>query len=233
MEGWQSRMQAKVLTAGAVRRWSVDNTLKYCTSFQPYFEHAGVVGSLTGAVLSILQQKHFLRHSLGTAASCMICVGGFAGSSQPVLLCCVDLCRQGQQKSVILPLNMKFFTAVCQETSRLLRCEDTAANSIVAGAATGALLLGLQRESVQLLCCVLSIPKLWAAPSMMPQFDLEPSFAGGKNASLPAAIVCGGAAGIGHLLCDSLQPVQMFQQWLVDNDLMDRPGFAFAPQIHC
>lgn len=35
---------------------------------------------------------------------------------------------------------------VCQETSRLLRCEDSPANSVVAGAASGALLLGLQRK---------------------------------------------------------------------------------------
>lgn len=35
---------------------------------------------------------------------------------------------------------------VCQELSRLLRCEDSAANSIVAGAATGACLMGLQRK---------------------------------------------------------------------------------------
>ncbi|KAL3157014.1 hypothetical protein ABBQ38_001265 [Trebouxia sp. C0009 RCD-2024] len=133
MEGWQSRLQAKILTAG-------------------------VVGAFTGAVLSVLQQKRFFKHSLGTAASCMVCVGGFAA---------------------------------CQETSRLLRCEDSAANSVVAGAATGALLLGLQR---------------------------------GRSASLPAAIVCSGAAGIGHLLYDTLQPVQMFQNWLVDNDLMDSPG---------
>lgn len=53
--------------------------------------------------------------------------------------------------------------------------------------------------------------------------------AGGKSTTLPAAIVCGGAAGAGHLLCDSLQPVQILQQWLVDNDLMDRPGSAWGP----
>ena len=63
---------------------------------------------------------------------------------------------------------------------------------------------------------------------MMHQLNLRISCAGGKNASLPAAIVCGGAAGVGHLLCDSLQPVEMFQQWLVDNDLMDRPGSAYC-----
>ncbi|KAL3157013.1 hypothetical protein ABBQ38_001265 [Trebouxia sp. C0009 RCD-2024] len=140
MEGWQSRLQAKILTAG-------------------------VVGAFTGAVLSVLQQKRFFKHSLGTAASCMVCVGGFAA---------------------------------CQETSRLLRCEDSAANSVVAGAATGALLLGLQR---------------------------------GRSASLPAAIVCSGAAGIGHLLYDTLQPVQMFQNWLVDNDLMDSPGMRQQPMV--
>ena len=49
---------------------------------------------------------------------------------------------------------------------------------------------------------------------------------GGKSASLPGAIVCGGAAGTGHLLYDSLQPVRMFQQWLLQNDLMDAPGAA-------
>ena len=91
----------------------------------------------------------------------MICVGGFAGSYKSVLVCCVDLSQQGQQKLKL--------TAVCQETSRLLRCEDSAANSIVAGAATGALLLGLQRESVPLLCCMLRILNLCAAPTMMHQ----------------------------------------------------------------
>lgn len=40
--------------------------------------------------------------------------------------------------------------AVCQELSRLLRCEDSAANSIVAGAAAGACLIGLQRKHIQL-----------------------------------------------------------------------------------
>ncbi len=47
---------------------------------------------------------------------------------------------------------------------------------------------------------------------------------GGKNASLPAAIVCGSAAGMGHIFYDRLQPVHQFQRWLVDNDLMDKPG---------
>lgn len=64
--------------------------------------------------------------------------------------------------------------------------------------------------------------------SVMSQADERTASAGGKSASLPAAIVCGGAAGVGHLLCDSLQPVQMLQQWLVDNDLMDRPGSAWC-----
>lgn len=131
IDGWQGRLQAKIAAAG-------------------------VGGTLAGAVLAVLQQKQLLASSLGTAASCMICVGGFA---------------------------------VCQETSRLLRCEDSPANSVVAGAASGALLLGLQR---------------------------------GKNASLPAAIVCGSAAGIAHILDERLQPVYLFQRWLVDNDLMDK-----------
>lgn len=78
--------------------------------------------------------------------------------------------------------------------------------------------------------------KALVATSMMQPLDLKTYIAGGKNASLPAAIVCGGAAGAGHLLCDSLQPVQMFQQWLMDNDLMDRPGSArcilFPPLVH-
>ena len=73
-------MQATVLTAGAVRRVGCQHISVYPTSVQPYSEPAGVVGSLAGAVLSVLQQKHFVRHSVGTAASCMICVGGFAGS---------------------------------------------------------------------------------------------------------------------------------------------------------
>ena len=47
---------------------------------------------------------------------------------------------------------------------------------------------------------------------------------GGKNASLPAAIVCGSAAGIAHILDERVQPVYLFQRWLVDNDLMDKPG---------
>lgn len=139
-EGWQGRLQTKLATAG-------------------------VGGTLVGAALSVLQQGPFLRYAFGTAASWVICVGGFA---------------------------------VCQETSRLLRCDDSAANSIVAGAATGALLLGLQR---------------------------------GKNASLPAAIVCGSAAGAWHVLDDRLQPVAFFQQWLVDNDLMDLSGVQQKPSI--
>jgi len=53
---------------------------------------------------------------------------------------------------------------------------------------------------------------------------------GGKNASLPAAIVCGSAAGVGHVLDDRLQPFAIFQQWLVDNDLMDKPG---GPAVIC
>ena len=77
MEGWQSRMQAKALTAGALLQWTV--IITYCT-VDPFVYLAGVVGALTGAVLSVLQQKQFLRHSCGTAASCMICVGGFAGA---------------------------------------------------------------------------------------------------------------------------------------------------------
>jgi len=36
--------------------------------------------------------------------------------------------------------------------------------------------------------------------------------------------VCGSAAGIAHILDDRLQPVYQFQKWLVDNDLMDKPG---------
>ena len=44
-------------------------------------DSTGVVGMLTGAVLSVLQQKQLLRHSVGTAASCIICVGGFAGTA--------------------------------------------------------------------------------------------------------------------------------------------------------
>jgi len=43
------------------------------------FAPTGVGGTLAGAVLAVLQQKQLLAHSLGTAASCMICVGGFAG----------------------------------------------------------------------------------------------------------------------------------------------------------
>ena len=47
---------------------------------------------------------------------------------------------------------------------------------------------------------------------------------GGRSASLPAAVVCGAAAGVCHLLDDKLQPIRQCQQWLVDNDLMDKPG---------
>jgi len=43
------------------------------------FALTGVGGTLAGAVLAVLQQKQLLAHSFGTAASCMICVGGFAG----------------------------------------------------------------------------------------------------------------------------------------------------------
>lgn len=73
---------------------------------------AGVGGTVAGAALAVLQQKKFVGHCAGTAASCMVCMGAFAG---------------------------------LQESSRLLRCDDSAANSIVAGAAVGAVLLGLQR----------------------------------------------------------------------------------------
>ena len=108
---------------------------------------------------------------------------------------------------------------MCQELSRLLRCEDSAANSIVAGATTGALLLGLQRKRLQA-----SHSHVHVHPQM--QVYVRLLAAGGKSATIPAAIVCGSAAGIGHVLFDSVQPMQMFQQWLVDNDLMDDPGAA-------
>ena len=111
--------------------------------------------------------------------------------------------------------------AVCQETSRLLRCDDSAANSIVAGAATGALLLGLQRE---LTTCAILYCSPAPPPALVSWLICWLLVSGGKNASLPAAIVCGSAAGAWHVLDDRLQPVAFFQQWLVDNDLMDLSG---------
>ena len=41
----------------------------------------GVGGTLVGAALSVLQQGPFLRYAFGTAASWVICVGGFAGAT--------------------------------------------------------------------------------------------------------------------------------------------------------
>jgi len=108
------------------------NALPHDSIFAP----TGVGGTLAGAILAVLQQRQLLAHSLGTAASCIICVGGFAG----VLHCLYSL-----PFSQIV-VNSHCAVTVCQETSRLLRCEDSPANSIVAGAASGALLLGLQRE---------------------------------------------------------------------------------------
>ena len=44
---------------------------------------------------------------------------------------------------------------------------------------------------------------------------------GGRQASLPGAIVCGFAAGTVCTLDDKLQPIKIAKQWLAENDLID------------
>jgi hypothetical protein len=136
IDGWQGRLQAKLAAAGAVIMMTASCTPQTELYHDSIFAPTGVGGTLAGAVLAVLQQKQILAHSLGTAASCMICVGGFAGVLHHLNLL-----------PFLKPLLTDTCTmTVCQETSRLLRCEDSPANSIVAGAAAGALLLGLQRK---------------------------------------------------------------------------------------
>ena len=45
--------------------------------------------------------------------------------------------------------------------------------------------------------------------------------AGGRQAALPGAIVCGFAAGTVYTLDDKLQPMKIAKQWLAENDLID------------
>ena len=118
--------------------------------------------------------------------------------------------------------------------SRLLRCEDSAANSIVAGAATGATLLGLQREACisQSYECAATETNYTPAFTSMPlsmfvpvlltsPVTLNVASVGGKAASLPAALVCGAAAGTLHVLDDAMQPLPAFRQWLMEYGLLD------------
>lgn len=44
---------------------------------------------------------------------------------------------------------------------------------------------------------------------------------GGKAASLPAALVCGAAAGTLHVLDEAMQPLPALQQWLMKYGLLD------------
>ncbi|KAK9820430.1 hypothetical protein WJX72_010293 [[Myrmecia] bisecta] len=68
---------------------------------------AAGLGAVAGSILAVLQRAPMLHHTVGTAASCAVCIGCFSA---------------------------------LQETTRLLRCEDSAANSIIGGAGAAYLL---------------------------------------------------------------------------------------------
>ena len=107
---------------------------------------------------------------------------------------------------------MNAAAAGLQEITRLLRCADSPANSIVAGAVTGSVLAGVQRKenvsrSPAIKCCA------------MPQRQFP--HAGGKAVTIPAAAVCGAAAGFSHLLWLQAQPEWRLRVWLVQQGLLE------------
>ncbi len=139
IDGWQGRLQAKLAAAGAVIMMTaccIDDPAD-CTAPRQHFR-------------SHRRRRH----------SCWCCSGGAATETTLGTFfrdCCQlhDLCGRFCRCAVLPKLTALFSRSlltctcamtVCQEASRLLRCEDSPANSIVAGAASGALLLGLQRK---------------------------------------------------------------------------------------
>ena len=99
-----------------------------------------------------------------------------------------------------------------QEVTRLLRCADSPANSIVAGAVTGSILAGVQRKK--------SVSSV-RLPSVLYHAPKAPRSAGGKAVTIPAAAVCGAAAGFGHLLWLQAQPGWRLRVWLVQQGLLE------------
>ena len=55
--------------------------------------------------------------------------------------------------------------------------------------------------------------------------------AGGRQAVLPGAIVCGLAAGAVYTLDDSLHPMKAAQQWLAKNGLIDIDNSGKLPAV--
>lgn len=133
VEGWQSRLRTKFAMAGK-RNEGFDIAMQAQVS--------------THSALSCRRRGHI----------CGCCPGGAAAATFPAPLsrnhCELHALRRGfcrcvpnreaGQADLLLPPNPLHYCAVCQETCRLMRCEDSAANSAIAGAATAALLLNLQ-----------------------------------------------------------------------------------------
>lgn len=119
-----------------------------------------------GSVLSVVHQQPMARYTLASTASFLMLAGCFSGAPSVVaalrtLLACVGAhCSAGcmQDFSVLLhvphqrdarPPAPPYLHAAVQEVSRLVRCRDSPTNSVIGGAATGALLYKTHGEGLQ------------------------------------------------------------------------------------